>query len=169
MYILKDNLLNIVKFIMLLLVATPVITTLIFQVHQQAIRHSMKEQLEKQLLQTIVVGENDIHWIKAEKEIWLNNRMFDVKSFCHKNSQYFLTGLYDDDETLLVKQLQKNQQQENNSGNKILLQILQLFPSSDEIPVDEFLPFLVISRQFPENNVPICSHYLSIITPPPQL
>ena len=129
----------------------------------------MKEQLEKKLLQTIVVGENDIHWIKAEKEVWLNNRMFDVKSFCHKNSHYFLTGLYDDDETLLVKQLQKNQQQENNSGNKLLLQLLQLFPISYEIPADEFLPFLVITRQFPENNDPICSHYLSIITPPPQV
>ena len=152
-----------------MLVAAPVVTAIIFQLHQQAIRHNMKEQLEKQLLQTIVVGENDIHWIKAEKEIWLNNRMFDVKSFCHKNSKYFLTGLYDDDETLLVKQQQKNQQQENNSGNKLLLQLLQLFPVCYEIPADEFLPFRVITRQFPENNVPICSHYLSIITPPPQV
>lgn len=151
------------------MVATPPVTAIIFQLHQQAIRHSMKERLEKQLLQTIVVGENDIHWIKAEKEIWLNNRMFDIKSFCHKNGQYLVTGLYDDVETLLVKQVQKNQQQENNSSNKLLLRLLQLFPVSYEIPTDEFLAFLVITRQFPENNFPICSHYLSIITPPPQI
>ena len=169
MCILKTSLSNIVKLILLLLVATPAVTAIIFQLHQQAIRHNMKERLEKQLLHTIVVAENDIHWLKAEKEIWLNNRMFDIKSSCHKNGQYLLTGLYDDDETLLVKQLQKKQQQENNSDNKILLQLLQLFPVSYEIPADEFLVFLVISRQFPENNFLICSHYLSIITPPPQV
>ena len=129
----------------------------------------MKEQLEEQLLQTITLQVKDIQWAKAEKEIWLHNRLFDIKSSSYHNGIYTFTGLYDDDETLLITQLQKNQEQENNTGNKILLQSLQLFPITLEKPAEGLLSYLLLNRQFPEDNFPLCSLCLSIITPPPQV
>lgn len=152
-----------------MLVATPVITGFIFQLHQKIIRHQMKEELENKLLQTVIIQENEIHWLKAGKEIWLNNRLFDVKSSNYENGQYTFTGLYDEEETLLVTLLQKNQQRENASGNKILAQLLQLFPVNYERAEEGFLSFILISCQFPDPPFPLCSHYSSIITPPPQI
>lgn len=129
----------------------------------------MKERLEEQLLQTITLEVKDIHWAKAEKEIWVNNRLFDIKSSVYYNGLFTFTGLYDDDETLLITQLQKNHQQENNTGNKILLQSLQLFPITFENPVEGLLSYLLLNWQFPEDNFPLCTRCLSIITPPPQV
>ena len=129
----------------------------------------MKEKLEEQLLHTITLEVKDIHWAKAEKEIWVNNRLFDIKSSRYHNGIYTFIGLYDNDETLLITQLQKNQEQENNTGNKILLQSLQLFPITFEKPAERLLSYLLLNRQFPEDNFPLCTHCLSIITPPPQV
>lgn len=154
---------------MLFLVAIPVISAFTFQLHQQVIRHRMKERLEEQLLQTITLQVKDIQWAKAEKEIWLHNRLFDIKSSSYHNGIYTFTGLYDNDETLLLTQLQKNQQQENNTGNKILLQSLQLFPITFEKSAEGLLSYLLLNRLFPEDDFTLCTGCLSIITPPPQI
>ena len=129
----------------------------------------MKERLEEQLLQTITLEVKDIHWAKAEKEIWVNNRLFDIKSSRYHNGIYTFTGLYDNNETLLITQLQKNQERENNTGNKILLQSLQLFVITFEKQTEGLLSYLLMNRQFPENNFPLCTRCFSIITPPPQV
>ncbi|MEO7393754.1 MAG: hypothetical protein ABIU11_02365 [Chitinophagaceae bacterium] len=164
----KTTFSNLFKVILLLLVASPVLVSFAFQLHQKIVQHQMKERLEKKLLQTIAVQENDIHWVKAEKEVWLNNRMFDIKSYSYNEGEYLLTGLYDDEETLLIKQLQKNQEQENKSDNKTVLQLFQLFSISLNNLTDEFVSSGFTKRQFQEKSFPLTSLCLSIITPPPQ-
>ena len=165
----KTKVINIIKYGLLLLVALPVFSVFVFQLRQKAVQHHMKEELEKQLLQTITISENDVHWAKSGKELWLNNRMFDVKSYKNENGAYIFTGLYDDEETILVHQVQKNQQQESTSGNKIIVQLLQLFPATFERSEEKFLTCIFISRQFPDSAFPLCSYIPSIITPPPQI
>jgi hypothetical protein len=58
----------------------PLVYTLLIGIPQKAIQIKMQERLETNHLRTITVPENDIHWIKDGKEIWVNGRMFDIKS-----------------------------------------------------------------------------------------
>ena len=154
---------------MLLLTAAPLFAIFLIQQQQKKIQYEMKDRLEEQWLLTVSVFQEDVHWIKPGKEIWLKGRMFDIKSSNIKNGTYTFTGLYDEDETMLVKQLQKNQP-ENTAGNKVLAQLFQLLMS----PIDYFsLPLTFtkkIQTEFLATATPLLSTpFISIITPPPQV
>lgn len=128
----------------------------------------MKERMEEQWLLTVTVSENDINWVKPGKEIWLNNRMFDIKSSSNENGIYTFTGLYDDDETRLVKQLQINQQ-ENSAGNKVLAQLFQLLMSPYDNLSLQLTFYKKIKTEFLLTATPrLSTQSISIITPPPQ-
>lgn len=129
----------------------------------------MREQLEKKSLLTVTIEEDDVLWIKKEKEIWVNNRMFDIKYSRHENGAYTFTGLYDNDETMLVKQLHKSQQEENNAGNKMLLQLFRLLQTPCIHQPDIFFPGIGSAFLYwPTVNTSLPSQYIAITTPPPQ-
>ena len=140
------------------------------QVQQHTIQHRMKQKLEEQVLHTITSDEIDIHWVKPGKEILVNGRMFDVKFYHTENGHCIVTGLYDDDETTLVEQLQKSQQENNTSGNKLLVVLFQLLQTACDNPQEEnFLAAIKAGFQFPVDTSPLPFHFISILTPPPQV
>jgi hypothetical protein len=157
------------NFILLLLAAMPLVYTLIIGVPQQAIRHKMKEQLETQTLHTITVAENDVQWITDGEEIWVNGRMFDIRSSHLQNGVYVFSGLYDNEETAFVDHLQKDQQN-NPDNNKQLVQFFQLLQSIYSNPQEE----IIFTENSPADKFilgssPLASQYISIFTPPPQV
>jgi hypothetical protein len=81
----------------------PVLLMVSFDVKQQVIRHGMKEKLELNKLQTISVPANEVVWMD-EHEIFINDYMFDIVSSTLKDGVYTFTGLYDEEETKLLKQ-----------------------------------------------------------------
>lgn len=108
-------------------------------------------------------------WVKYKKEIRVDGKMFDVKSFSVENDQYYFTGLFDEEETTLNNYLEKNTEQRNERSNRILASLLQLLQSvypgdsNDIIMQEENCPnscCLVLS------NMP--SPIKTILTPPPQ-
>jgi hypothetical protein len=155
-------------YLLLLLAAMPLAYTLIIGIPQKAIQHKMKEKLETQILQTVTVAENAIVWINDGKEIWVNGRMFDIRSSHLQNGVYVLSGLYDEEETVLVEHLQKDQQ--NNSANsKQLVQLFQLLQSFYNSPQEELVSFVNIpGPEFIPDASPLASQFISIFTPPPQ-
>lgn len=155
-------------FLLLLLAAMPLIYTLFTGIAQKSIQHKMKERLETQLLHKITVAEKDIHWIKEGKEIWVDGRMFDIKSSHLRNGVYIFSGLYDEEETALLEKLKKNHH--NSDNNKQLVQLFQLLQSfynniQEEIVFPEIIPL----GKFVPGTSPLASQFISIITPPPQV
>lgn len=100
--------------------AMPAGFSVIFLVKQQIIRHQMLEKMEVTILQTIRVSASEIRWIKKDKEILYNGKMFDVKTLRLENEQYIIHGLYDDDETSLNRLLDNELSHRNSNGNRLL-------------------------------------------------
>lgn len=147
----------------------PVLFTVFFLYKQQRVRYEMKEKLEDEMLQTIVVPAKQLIWVKYKKEISVGGKMFDVKSIRLEDDSYIFTGLYDHEETALNNYLEKHTDQENESGRQLLSSIFQLLQASfidDEtnssltcVPVSKYSPFILQHISFPFKN---------ILTPPPQ-
>jgi len=151
----------------ILLGCMPLLFILAFHVKQYDIRHRMKEKLENQLLQTIVIPEEDVIWVEGH-EIWVNDRMFDIKSKKLENGIYTFMGLYDDEETALMKNT-KDQRGKDNEENKLLTQFLKCI-------------YTVFYSVRAETRDPGCQHeyelsfytampvtqFREILTPPPQ-
>ena len=147
----------------------PVCMTLFFLAKQQIVRHEMKEKLEQQYLQTITLPASEVYWIKNKKEILVDGKMFDIKSFSLKNDQYEFTGLFDDEETALVKQLENNTRQNNQSGNRLLAQFFQWLSS---VYSDKHSDFSITTAMVTLPYHPILSYisspFKTILTPPPR-
>jgi len=129
----------------------------------------MKEQLEKKMLHIIVLADDDVHWVKKEKEIWVDGKMFDIKTVYRHNGSTTFTGLFDEEETGLVKQLQANWKKKSSQDNKILAHLFNclqnVFFSS---PGDKYIA-LLSGKHFPGIAVPaLACQYRDILTPPPQ-
>ena len=115
-------------FIFLLTGLLPVLFTVFFLLKQQMIRHEMKEKLETSLLQTITINEKDVVWMD-DHEIWVNEHMFDIHTKKLENGIYTFTGLYDEEETNLVKK-HKDTTEKNNEENQLLSSLFQLLQSA---------------------------------------
>lgn len=165
------SIIKITAFVLLAAMLAPAGYTFIFYTRQQAFRQEMEEQLEKKILKTVVLSQNEVIWFKPGKEIIVDGKMFDVKSVVYSNDgTVAFTGLFDEEETLLVNQLREQQQKENSQGNKQLIQLLQL---TMNVPVKNFtdessLPF-ISAASFPDYTSSLASVYITILTPPPQI
>ena len=154
-------------FIFLLTGLLPVLFTVFFLLKQQVIRHEMKEKLETSLLQTITINEKDVVWMDGH-EIWVNEHMFDIHTKKLENGLYTFTGLYDEEETNLVKK-HKDTTEKNNEANQLLSSLFQLFQSSfiDNV-ASSLITELIITEYRPLILQHMSSPFINILTPPPQ-
>lgn len=127
----------------------------------------MQKKLETDKLQTIVIPEEKVIWMDKH-EIWVNEHMFDIHSKKLENGIYTFTGLYDEDETELVKK-ERKATGDNTEQNKLLAQFFKNLPGFyNEINNSFFTPHfkhsfnLFIIQQF-------ISPYKEILTPPPRV
>jgi hypothetical protein len=155
---------------LLLLCCLPFFFYASFNIQQIRIQHLMKERLEKQVLHQVIIAENKIQWVKESKEMILDGKMFDIKSIRLENGVYHISGLYDDEETFLVKQLEKQQQSNTTSGNKILVQFIQLFQSnlSQDFNTEPLFPILSNNHSV-EKDWRLAPGSVAVLTPPPQM
>ena len=160
---------KILPFLLLLAGIMPVVFSLFFLLKQQMIRHGMKESLEQKLLQTITLSKNEVQWVKPGREILVENKMFDVKSFIIEKGYYKFTGLFDHEETVLINDLKNNFKNTDERGSSLLASFFQWLQSvSATDPCDpvfvmkdsESISCLIyIHISFPFKTIP---------TPPPQ-
>jgi len=128
----------------------------------------MEVQMEAGALHSITVSATDVIWIKKGKEIIIEGRMFDIKTFSYKGNNYDFTGLFDDEESILMKQMEEN---ENSSrDNKKIAQLIQLLQIvyKDLNDIND-ISVLSLNNKFildKENTLPL--RFIPIITPPPQ-
>ncbi len=155
---------------LLALTLAPLFYTLHLNLRQQSVRRRMKEELEEKMLHSLTLNSREIHWVREGKEIAVENRLFDVKSICYRaDGTAILTGLFDEEETALVQQLQKQQQDNNEQGTRQLVKFFQLMLTLPETAPGQNNSFMIEDRsRFPETASVLPTRYRIILTPPPQ-
>ncbi|WP_462254147.1 hypothetical protein [Ferruginibacter sp.] len=159
-------------FAMLLVVAAPLFFFIGFTVKQKQIQHAMKDKLESAVLQTIVLNKADVKWFKKNKEIIIDGKLFDIKSYTIDGEKIVFTGLYDHEENKLKKEFANLVHQKKDDAaplNQLLLKfIFTAAITKNEEPVITFAD---------KNNTPVyinrnekaVSQFLSVFTPPPNV
>ena len=161
---------HIIAAIMLVIVLAPLSYSVIFRIRQNWVQHEMKERLENSLLQEIVVPAASLQWIKPGKEILVDQQLFDIKSIRYdQNGNALIRGLFDEKETLLIKQLRKDVDQQNSKGSR---QNISLFKTIQSLPEYTAFNFSAPVRLTDPASIPgagdLPAACLRILTPPPQ-
>jgi hypothetical protein len=127
----------------------------------------MKEKLEKEMLVSLTIDSRELHWVKKGKEILIDGRMFDIKTFHFDGKAYKINGLFDDDETALDKKLEE-QQRKNDPSGKLIINLLQWFQSvffndqqENDLVIQKQIVFVVSDKWI------LASPFQSVPTPPP--
>lgn len=102
---------------LLLLMALPLFLSVGIFVKQQIIQNERTERFESELIQTISVPLEKVHWVEHGKEVLINGKLFDVESFETSGNNLILTGFYDQTEDLLVEQSSNLVQQKENANS----------------------------------------------------
>lgn len=161
---------KITSILFILLGFAPLLFVLLFSMKQQSIRRRMKERMEEQMLHTITINNTDIRWEKEGKEIWVQGKMFDIKSIEYKDETTIFHGLFDDEETVLKKAFNDGWKKNSSAQNQLLVQLFQslrgicLNPDTDFVLFPEGLQHLGST-----SACKLPSYFQIILTPPPQI
>lgn len=127
----------------------------------------MRKELDRQSLVTIKVDQENFSWIDEGREMMIGGRMFDVKSFELENGVYTVNGLFDDEETALLKRMQENREDETSNGNNVLAEFFGLEGTNDQQLGDD-LPIYTTRKLYPSYITSTSIKHVAIITPPPR-
>jgi hypothetical protein len=118
---------KIIAFVLLLLVAFPLMGFVLFYYQQQSIRADMKKAFKSKELSTIRVRQ--LKWYEEDKEIIVNGTLFDVSSVTQQpDGTYIVKGLFDHQEQELHKLL--DQSTEENQKSPLLVLYASCFVSN---------------------------------------
>jgi hypothetical protein len=145
----------------------PLIIALSFQIRQQQVKQRMKEQLETSLVKTIIIPENNIVWIE-ENEIWVDGKMFDIHEFTREEGNYIFHGLFDEDETQLVKNLMKDNDLNKQESRALtsIFSFLKQIHLTETISSDMIFPVSLQHGEFLSLFIP--DIFSNVVTPPPR-
>ncbi len=157
---------KITSLIFILLGFTPLLFTLYLTIQKENIFKRMKEKMETHSLQTVVISEHEVIWMD-DHEIWVNEQMFDIRAKKLENGIYTFTGMYDEEETKLVKQ-EREAGDKSNSGSKMLTKVFKFLhgfycESSADKTISAASPPV-----FPLMLSELTEYIAAIPTPPPQ-
>lgn len=130
---------QITAFLFLLIVAVPLFVSLKFIVEESLIKQAVEEKMNTFALQSITISKTDIVWIKAGKEILVDDKYFDVKNYQTENGVVTLTGYFDREETDLFSAF-KNYTEKNNQDNPLSKSAFKFLFSTDYNSHKEIIP-----------------------------
>lgn len=126
---------TIIAAFLLLITTVPIGFTIFSTIRHHVIQREMEKRLETQPLTTIALTSSEIFWLEKD-ELWINNKLFDVKSCEKKDGLFFFTGIYDEEETSLVEKEKEAARNKGYSRELVTLyEYLAAFspPSSQEM------------------------------------
>lgn len=163
---------NIKATFLLLIVAIPLFLSIGFLLTQLTIQFQMEYELETAARQKFTLGTNQVHWIKKNKEILINGKFFDLKSFTVNKDSIIVEGIFDEEEDSLNEKysdLIDHKKQKYPFCNSLSLTFLFIFnatlpPSSPSLELNLLSKCSKRWHQ-PSNN--IISQFLRVNIPPP--
>lgn len=132
----------------------------------------MEERLESENLQTITLAIESVEWYEQGREIMVEGKLFDVKSYSREGAVVVFTGLYDDKESDIRKQvefLQKQSRQDQDS-NQLTAKAISLLLFLEQLPNNlTGIALVEESTSIRWHDAALVSAFLSISTPPPKI
>jgi hypothetical protein len=89
---------TILTIVALIFLVGPFISTCYFIIKKQELKINFLNRFETRALHTIELNKNEIVWESNNKELIINNHLFDVKTITYKNNKAIVTGWYDNEE-----------------------------------------------------------------------
>ncbi len=128
----------------------------------------MKEKMETKQLHTIVLADDEIQWAKVGEEIWIDGKMFDIKSIESNGGYTTFKGLFDDEETILKQTFKKDWEKSQKSQNHIFSQLFQSLRNIYFTTIyNAFIEETKVTHILTSSASKLLSQYLEIHTPPP--
>ncbi|MEP6617359.1 MAG: hypothetical protein ABJA57_12300 [Ginsengibacter sp.] len=161
---------RIIASLMLVVACLPFIVSVYFVLQQQIIHLRVTKQLKECALQTVFVPKKNITWVNQGKEILIGGKLFDVTCSIQTGDYLKVTGLYDNKEDELNKQIKNSEQDKSplNAGDGLfsfLFQALFAAPGSEMMSKNMYLTFNDYTFSNTEN---LYSIYRNITSPPPK-
>ncbi|MEP7237344.1 MAG: hypothetical protein ABI685_05755 [Ferruginibacter sp.] len=156
---------------LLLLVALPLVISVCIFFKQTTLQNQRKQRFETEELQTITVSSEKINWIKHEKEIAIDGKLFDVESFKTSGNNTIFIGFYDNKEDKLVKHIKTVNQQKNDSNgmaNQLAVKFLFCPNYKESISFSIQNTWQIVAHKFPVYTEVISSMAYPTIAPPPK-
>lgn len=141
----------------------------IFLLKQQYIKSEKRRKLTNAQLETVVIAAADVVWFEKGKEIILNNRLFDIASISQEGGKLVIKGIYDGDETHLLKKmhaLSRKQQSKALESQTFLAWLLTGFHQTETISLQPASLQKINHQEKPTPSA--CKIFLPIHSPPPQ-
>lgn len=161
---------KITSLLFILLGCTPLLFVLLFAFKQESIRHCMEERMKEQSLYTISLADNEIYWVKGKTEIWVDGRLFDIKSAEHRDGITTFHGLYDEEETTLYYTFNKTWEKNCSDQNQLLSQLFECLQDIYFTPSSVSLVLSYKQHHIAALSSPkLLSQFKTILTPPPQV
>jgi len=102
---------------LLLVMAIPLCFCAGILLKQKILQLKRKARFETEMMQTISVLPNQLHWVKKGKEAKVDGKLFDVESFSVSNNKIILTGFFDHKEESLEEQLRELAEEHNDASS----------------------------------------------------
>ena len=110
---------KIIAFGLTLLLSIPMLFSLVDLVNQKILQSTRNERFGTETLQTITMAKENLLWVKNGKEVIIDGKYFDVKSYTTDGDKIMLTGFYDNPEDKLVTHIKNLVQQKNGTDSPI--------------------------------------------------
>ena len=146
------------------LIIAPALYSLQLQLRTLIAKINMEVKLETENLVTIRVKSNSVLWLVKGKEANIDQQLFDVRHSQADGDFIELTGLFDEEESKLLKEISKKSSREQED----LIKRVSAFDWLDEIPCSTIAGvscFIQHSLYYPFY---IIETPLGILTPPPK-
>lgn len=150
--------------LLLLPALAPVIYYSFFILSQFALRIEMKKELNRKELISIHISPNTpVHG----NEIYVDGKLFDIKNKqVLPNGGLIVTGLFDEEESLLNEGLSENQ--EKDSSKSQLTKVIFQWQGFPPVTAEYYYQAIPLTFQAPADQPVPCGPPSSILIPPPQ-
>lgn len=166
----RKHILHITNSCFLVLAILPVVLASMLHIAQLRARHRNEKKLEHALLQTVQVPGRQLRWAVPGKEVWIGAELFDVKTIRKTaDGSYELTGLFDREESRVVKQIRGMEKRDANQNSRLLDKLFKMLGASAQ-PPDLLTACLVTSPSglYYDYCPSLCSEVKECIAPPPE-
>ena len=155
--------------ILMVVILCPLLIYTTLSFHKHLVKWQMEERLEHAALKTICLKKDAFTWVKINKEIVVDGKLFDVKSYVTKDDKIVFYGLYDDEEKEIIhgiNMLLHNKKKSSSHAFTLFKIILTPLTINECTLVVAHNVKDVKAHYFTYNEVAI-SQYNSIYLPPP--
>lgn len=155
---------------MVVLLALPLLFSVAYLIKQKTVQADMRSRLEKFSLETISVPSHKVVWVKPDKEILVDGKLFDIRSYERKGSSIEFTGLFDKEEEVINEKLftiaTQTHKDSQSQETALLLLLFSPFYCS-EVPPSIAITLYTTDHTFPSysEQIPAAPFY-NLLRPP---